>query len=176
MNLNKKKFSFEFFFLLECFAQVNLLFQKAHMTEAGLLNGCCVEFDWIWLVNLLKPSTAPFLWAGLFRLLYITCGHSHQKALTATAALHADLWTLLGGNDPLRFPRACGSDGVQLVLQHRFGLRDSRVAPCQSRFRGRQEPPGRFNQTPNRFAERHVASLMSRCTTVEILGLRDCVT
>lgn len=85
---------------------------------------------------------------------------SRTLSLTAPAAVHVDLRSLPGGDDPLRLPRPGGSDGVELVLQHRSGFGDggSGVAPSGGLGLGRgpqQDPADRFHQSPSSFSERH---------------------
>lgn len=76
-------------------------------------------------------------------------------ALTAPVALHVDLRTLLGRDDPLRLPRPRRSDTVQLALQHGSGLGHSRVAAAPGRGRAPQDGVDGFHQSPGNFSERH---------------------
>lgn len=67
--------------------------------------------------------------------------------LTAVAAVHIDLRTLLGRDDPLGFPCARGADTAELTLQHGSGIGHSCVAPAPGRARRPEKDPGRFNYT-----------------------------
>jgi len=73
--------------------------------------------------------------------------------LTAAATGHVDSRSLARRDDPLRFPRARGSDAVELALQHRPGFGHSRVAPAGGR--GAQRAADRPRQTPGNFSKRH---------------------
>lgn len=75
------------------------------------------------MVRLMTLELARFPTSCCFKL----------RPLTAPTAVHVDLRTLLGRDDPLRLPRPRGSDTVELALQHRSGFGDSCVAPAQSR-------------------------------------------
>lgn len=107
------------------------------------------------------------------RLCCVILDSGSAVQLTASAAVHGDTRTLLGGDHPLALPCARGPDRVQLALQHRQRrLSRSRVRSARARSAGLRNTPEGSTEETGRCAKGHFSrNIYHSQSTVEVSGL-----